>query len=326
LSVSFSLYLLIFYHFSSAIKSKKSNPPTDQPASYKPLPQFEPLSPYNWDFRKVPDSLLRTAIRFEYLRSWPEFRAAAIGWLQQKIDGQSIRDHLMDARDKKIYGFPEKVRKTLPPKWHYAFYYLEADCCFPAPFTWLLEKGIIRERPTLKNKSTSFTITQGVAIRFTEKELEVLLGRFVEIHPMNKEQVEFALKMLSFPEIGESYGYHLVINFDLHRNEDLVKAFAYWLAQEAKKKRKIAVHGRASSAKWHRLKQLAAKRLSEAGLNYKDALLKIAEHEKTALLDDKNSVLPKYNSAGAWHDAVKEANLMVEKLKDNFHLNDWELL
>jgi hypothetical protein len=267
------------------------------------------LSPYNWDFRTIPDSLLKAAIRFEYLRSWPEFRAAAIKWLQQKIDGIPIQEHLIRARDNKVYGFPEKVRKTLPQEWHYAFYYLEADCCYPAPFTWLLERGIIRELSVQKSKKA-----------------ELFLMRPVQIHPMNKDRLGFVSKMLSFPEVGESYGYHLEINFDLHRNEDLVKTFAYWISTEAKKKRKIAVHGRASSPKWHRLKQLAAKRLSDAGLNFKTAIRTIDDHEKAVPMDDYHKVLPKYNSPGAWHDAVKEANSMVEKMKKNWHLDDWELL
>ena len=79
------------------------------------------------------------------------------------------------------------------------------------------------------------------------------MSRLVDIHPMNKERLEFVSKMLSFPDVEESYGYHMEIRFDLIQNKDLVKAFAYWLAKEAKKKRKIAVHGRASSPKWHRL-------------------------------------------------------------------------
>ena len=295
-----------------------------------PKEVFDSLSPYNWDFRTIPDSLLLAVACAEYLRSWKEFRAAAVEWLQKKIDGRTIRDHILDARKKNLSCFSGKVWESLPQKWITDFMRLERDCAYPVPFTWLIEKGFIVEGKPKSVEPTLITVPghPGKSPKLDTEKLhkEFACRRLVDVQPMDKHKVEFVSSMLSFPEVGESYGYFLQINFDLHRNEDLVKAFAFWLAQEAKKKRKIAVHGRASSSKWHRLKQLAAKGLSDAGLNYKDAMRMIAEREKAAPMDDKHDVLPKYKSAGAWHDAVKEANLIVEKMKHNFRFEDWELL
>ncbi len=299
-----------------------------QPRIDVPKEVFDPLSPYNWDFRAIPDSLLLPVAVAEYLRSWKEFRAAAVDWLQQKIDGRTIREHIIEAHSQNLPGFPQKVWESLPQRWLTDFMRLETDCAYPVPFTWLIEKGLIGERRTLEPTTITVPGHPGKSLKLDTEKLhkELSYRRLVNIHPMNKHRAEFVSKMLSFPEVGDSYGYHLEINFDLHRNKDLVKAFAFWLAQEAKKKRKIAVHGRASSSKWHRLKQLAAKRLSDAGLNYKAAIQVIDAREKAAPIDDKHDVLPKYNSPGAWHDAVKEANLIVEKMKHNFRFEDWELL
>lgn len=295
-----------------------------------PKEVFDPLSPYNWDFRAIPDSLLLAVAVAEYLRSWKEFRAAAVEWLQKKIDGRTIRDHILDARKKNLSCFTGKVWESLPQKWITDFMRLESDCAYPVPFTWLIEKDFIVESKPKPVEPTLITVPghPGKSLKLdTEKfHKEFAYRRLVDVQPMNKHKVEFISKMLSFPEVSESYGYFLEINFDLHRNEDLVKAFAFWLAQEAKKKRKIAVHGRASSSKWYRLKQLAAKRLSDAGLNYKAAWEVITGREKTAPMKDSHKVLPKYNSPGAWHDAVKEANLIVEKMKHNSRFEDWELL
>lgn len=294
-----------------------------------PKEVFEALSPYNWDFRTIPVSLLKDAIGHEYLRAWPEFRAAAIKWLQTKIDGRPIRDHIMDAASKNLRSFPENVWAALPKEWYYEFHVLEHDCAYPVPFTWLLEKGIYRELPRKPLEPTSIAVPghPGKLLKLDTKKLfkEFSNRRLVDIHPMNKHRVKFVSKMLSFPEVGESYGYHLEVNFDLHRNEDLVKAFAFWLTDEAKKKRKLKVQGKASSPKWHKLKQLAAKRLSDAGLNYKDAWGVIVKREKAVPTPANDKVFPKYNSPGAWHDAIKDANSMVKNMKQNFHLEDWEL-
>lgn len=291
---------------------------------------FEPLSPYNWDFRTIPDSLWQYAIKFEYVRSWPEFRAAAIAWLEKEIDGRTIRAHLLEASSKGLHDFTEKVWEALPKDWYYAFLDLIADPAYPVPLTWLLEKGMIRERPAKPLEPTIITVPghPGKSLKLDTEDLHksFIMSRLVAIHPMNKRRVGFVSQMLSFPNVGESHGYHLEISFDGHRNEDLVKAFAFWLKGEAKKARKVKVQGRASSPKWHRLKQLAAKRLSDAGQNHKDALRLIDERKKIVALDDQNEVLPQYKSPGAWHDAIKEANEMVEKMKRNFIFEDWELL
>ncbi|HXI73648.1 MAG TPA: hypothetical protein VNN22_25170 [Verrucomicrobiae bacterium] len=288
------------------------------------------MSPYNWDFRAIPDSLLLAVAVAEYLPSWKEFRAAAVEWLQKKIDGRTVRDHIFDARNKNLSYFTGKVWESLPQKWITDFMRLERDCAYPVPFTWLIEKGFIVESKPKPPEPTVITVPghPGKSLKLDTEKLhkEFAYRRLVGVQPMNKHKVEFISRMLSFPEVGESYGYHLEINFDLHRNEDLVKALGFWLGQEARKKRKIAVHGRDSSSKWHRLKQLAAKRLSDAGLHYKDALRTIAEREKAAPMDDYHEVLPKYNSQGAWLDAVKEANLIIEKMKHNFRFEDYELL
>jgi hypothetical protein len=325
---SFSLYLPAFYYFSSGIKTEKTtSKPASRPRIGVPKEIFERLSPYNWDFRNIPKPLLQPAIRAEYLRSWPEFRTAAIAWLEKKIDDKTIRQHIFEYVSKGQYGLQGKVGESLPDEQRYGgpFLFLEHDPVFPIPFAWLIEKRIIKERER-RAKPIEFSLA---GVKHDMEDVSKMFAhlRLVQVNPMNKSQLEYVSKMLSFPESEESFGYHMQISFDMHRNEDLVKAFAFWLKEEAKKKRKVLVHGKASSTKWHRLKQLAAKRLSDAGLNYKDARRTIAEREKASPLPtDYNKVLPKYNSAGAWHDAVKKANLFVETMKKNLQYENWELL
>ena len=52
----------------------------------------------------------------------------------------------------------------------------------------------------------------------------------------------------------------------------------------------------------------------------------IVEREKVKPTPINDKVFPKYGSAGAWHDAVEDANLFVETMKKNLHYEDWELL
>lgn len=67
-----------------------------KPPRYMALPKFEALSPYNWDFRAVPEGMLEDAIFYEYLREWREFRDAADRWFAKRVQGRTIRNHLMD--------------------------------------------------------------------------------------------------------------------------------------------------------------------------------------------------------------------------------------
>jgi hypothetical protein len=151
---------------------------------------------------------LRDAIKDEYLRSWPEFHAVAIDWLEKKIDGRTIRDHLIEAKSKNNC-FPQKVWEALPKgKWHLELFGLEDDCNYPVPVTWMLEKGIIKKWAA---ESYTIFVRPGVSLKINpaEQRKKFLMSRLVDIHPLNKHRVEFVSKMLSFPEVGESYGYHM---------------------------------------------------------------------------------------------------------------------
>lgn len=292
---------------------------------------LEPLSPYNWDFRMITKPFLQTAIRAEYLRSWPEFRTAANAWLAKEIDGKTIRQHMFEFASKGEYAFQGKVGEALPEfggenqQCGGPFNFLAHDPLYPAPFTWLLEKGIIKEREP-RTKPILYKLS-GIAYNLDDTTKWFDFKRLVNIEPIVKKGEEYDATFWSLQNSRESFSYLMRITFDGHTNEELVKAFAFWLKAEAKKKRKVLVQGKASTIKWHRLKQLAAKRLSDAGLNYKDALRMIAEREKAAPSPvDYNKVLPKYNSPGAWHDAIKDANLFVELMQKNFRFEGWELL
>ena len=188
---------------------------------------------------------MKAAIKDEYVRSWPEFRTAAIAWLEKKIDGRTIRDLLLEAHAKKLNDLPDNVWKALPNEWQVEFYSLYDDCAYPVPFTWLFEKGFIQERPRKPLGATSISVRPGVSLKiyFEELHQKFSMSRIVDIHPMNK-----------------------------HRSELII------------------------------------------------------DREKKAPTPRNDKVFPKYNSAGAWHDAVNAANLFVETMKKNFHFEDWELL
>jgi hypothetical protein len=271
---------------------------------------FERLSPYNWDFRIIPEWLLQHTIKFEYLRSWKELHEAALNWLEKQIKGKTVREYLIESQTSDgLHSMPAEVSDAIPPEWYFHFFDFLENPVYPTPTTWMMEQGRHKKR------------------MFTDWEKKILAGRMVDVRPMTKEYADYVLKKLSNANAGPSYGYFVKINFENHRNEDLVKAFAFWLRDEAKRSRKIKVHGRASSVKWHRLRQIAAKRLSDSGLNSKDTQRLIAAREKAVPLPkDFNKVLPKYNSPGAWHDAIQEANQFVETMKRSFHYENWEVL
>lgn len=309
--VSFSLYSLGFYYFADHIKSAKSkeNEASKRRPTDVPMEVFELSSHYNWDFRKIPIWLLKYTLRFEYLRSWEEFHAAAVVWLEKKIEGQTIRDLIIYARLKKELSFPETVWKELPKDWMYHFEVLWENPLYPVPTAWMVEQG--RFQPST----------------LSEMQKKRRLRQMVNVRPLHKDYIEHLLKSASIHGSSELNGYHVKIDFERYKNEELVNAFRSWLKDESKRVRKVPIHGRASAPRWHRLKQLAARRLAKLGLSYKDALQTIAERERVAPLPaDLHGVLPKYNSHGAWHDAIKEASQFIEKMKANFHLEDWELL
>ena len=75
--------------------------------------------------------------------------------------------------------------------------------------------------------------------------------------------------------------------------------------------RKIST-GKRAAVPIHKLKQLAAWRLKEAGLNHREVLEAIKPRQNRYPLPEcRLDLLPKYASAGAWSDAVKAGEKVI---------------
>ena len=57
------------------------------------LTSFDPRSPYNWDFRTIPENALREVVLYEYHRSWDKFRRRATKTLEEKIGRRTIQSY-----------------------------------------------------------------------------------------------------------------------------------------------------------------------------------------------------------------------------------------
>lgn len=284
------------------------------------LMQLDPLSPFNWDFRVIPEHALRGVILYEYRRSWEEFQNQITRTLEGKIGRKRIRDYLLDYWSRPTEESEEKMFKRISKvAWEtwklnktgklnsgdFSTIYESAYCYFPAPFTWLIQKEY-------------FVIKK-------EKRPYSWVNSPVKIVTLNKSRLDDI--SFAFSKRGGSvktWGYHLMMDFNATNNEKLVNQFALWLTREAKKHRTKNLRGKASSPSWHRLKQLAAKRLADGGLNFTRAQDLVREIQQKDTVNGYNDVLPCYASQGAWSDAVKAANLFLDDMKKNNLSEEWK--
>lgn len=104
--------------------------------------------------------------------------------------------------------------------------------------------------------------------------------------------------------------------------ESLVREFEKWARAEAKVRNLSGARGRSDSAKFSKLKWLAALRLSKLGIkDHKDAKSFIDSNLDRSIRGD-HDVLPRFASLSAWRRAIDQAKRFAEKTaSENFTAN-----
>lgn len=244
------------------------------------------LQPEEWDFREITETELATAIDYEFARENKPFRSRAAAWLDSKINGRSVRTQLLDG-----VGLEKLCRKEYSAQ--------------PCDLQLLIEREFLSQFPLFP--------LPWLALHPNERReycngLPILPS--VRLLPMShSDSQRFVGAMLRNPKL--LHGYWLTINFgrvgskaalmkELKREVDLL-----WM-QSAKN-----AQGKASSLPFRKLKQLAALRLSAAGLNLKGAKDAISNRLAAKQMISEGDVIPSYGSPGAWHGAVSAAQKLA---------------
>jgi len=109
------------------------------------------------------------------------------------------------------------------------------------------------------------------------------------------------------------HAYVMGINFLAGGVNELIEEFAGWARKEHKRKvGDIRKHGQGAAPPWHRLKQLAAKRLDDQGLTFEKAQRLIEKRRTEEKCEGASDVLPRYANSGGWHDAITAARRFLE--------------
>jgi hypothetical protein len=206
------------------------------------------------DFRNIEPALLREAAVWEYARTSPAVRAAAVRWLDSEIQGKTVREHLLAELRKPCPGARSLLFRILDRDERLALGMVDLSMLhlgkhrrlsmllwdradFPAPWT------NAQRSPAPAEKSGSVDI----------EPTPHILNRWDHIG-----------------ELKDVYRNHFSLNIQWRgaTQKQIVGEFARWLAKEAKQHPEMKPRGKGGQIQTEPLKWLAAYRLSAAGLTY----------------------------------------------------------
>lgn len=247
--------------------------------------RIEPSLPpqVEWDFRPVPDEALPDATLWEYARSCPPVRKAVEKWLASKIEGKTVREHLLAAAQPGIRALIDGVPRDVAGK--------------------LFRRGQRpREIPT-----GVFLLTIEMRADFPAPWLAapVEYERNPNAHPRFLcTPLAGALELLrQHPTLAETYAspgrhWHMSIDWEGATQAEILENFRRWLAREARKHRAAMKRGRAAQSPTWALKHLAAWRLSKAGFSFG------AGQEEARKFFDGGVLIPTFEEKAKWHKAI----------------------
>jgi hypothetical protein len=284
----------------------------------QPMKKKNPALPpaTEWDFRQVDRILLRDAAEYEYARTCDNIRVPLVRWLDTRLKGKLIRQHIIDAGIKRQAEAQKAGAKILGPL---------PDCHFPSgvldqifeagqritPQCFYLYEAIAQYRPDFPNPWTSSKVKGAWNENFKR----------VHLRPMDQELRFFFKRAEEWPKGGKDYlekisrsfldnKYRLDIDFfadgRLSTFDEIVADFGKWLRAEIKRKKIKMRIGRAAKVEQaaYPLKCLAAFRLRHAGFTYEaatDALQAIALTKEDAWF------IPCFENAKSWTQAIQFA-------------------
>ena len=239
-------------------------------------PVFPPRE--EWDFSAIDDPALRHATTYEYARTSSLIRRRLCAYLDSKINGKRIRDHIFDAikagrwPDEEI---SEKVDEMVGRNNSLYFTILTMKPDFPKP--WLSSTIKIKYR-----RDPAFSRV---------KELQFIPGATT----------------LNYPMRGRT-SHILDIYWKGANIDEIVSDFEKWLRKEAKVHHEMKPRGRPGQLQGAPLKWLSAYRIQEAGFTFERA--QDALKSRTV-----NWSLPRYADKSGWSQAITHAKAYLADLE-----------
>ncbi len=232
-----------------------------------------------WDFSAIDDPALRHATTYEYARTSSLIRSRLCAYLDSKINGKKIRDHIFDAM--KAGRWPDdevsdKVDETVGGNLALSLIILTMKPDFPKP--WLSTTIKIKYR-----RDPAFSRV---------RELQFIPGAMT----------------LNYPMRGRT-SHILDIYWGDANIDEIVSDFEKWLRKEAKVHHDtMKLRGKPGQRQGEPLKWLAAYRLQKAGITFERA-------QQT--LESRKSVwsVPWYADKSGWSRAITKAKSYLAELE-----------
>jgi hypothetical protein len=263
--------------------------------------------PEEWDFRPIKEEVLHLTILYEYARAAKWVTKEFERWHKQPLQLPEDSDGFKAWNGKTVgeaiksttkADFPSDVFNHLidtEPEWFLQNRYdvlTSISLQFPRPFLSLIEKVRPEDFPELaphwKEPPKGFTVLESLP-KLSPKQTE------------------------SFAQAGGIF--HMAVKINLSAGKKIAKRQAALVIDELDKRypnRKFKVpRARGAVLPWHELKELAALRLSQKGLDGEGAREFIQKYAAPMAAQD---VLPRYSSSGAWSKAVKNAENRIQEL------------
>ncbi|MDR3456251.1 MAG: hypothetical protein P4N60_02305 [Verrucomicrobiae bacterium] len=251
-----------------------------------------------WDFRQIEDHALKAATMWEYGRSCDNLNKSVVLFLETKIDGVKIRQHVAQGGQSSCGVFfkaiPELIASNIISKDCFdrildlsLFMLSNGHADFPAPWTAVKHR---KPKPWTPNDSHILEIYSYLNNReICDKKLQEKI-----------DEPEFLA--------SDNCTYLMEIKWDA--NVDKIMAqFSKWVRAEAKNHPRPL--GQQAQAYTHPLKCLSAYRLQQAGYTFPTA------QEFLRKYNDGGRLVPVYANASGWSDAISFARKTLEKLASN---------
>lgn len=271
-----------------------------------------------WDFHQVDPILLSNAAQYEYARTSDKIRVPLVRWLDTRLKGKKIRQHILDACIKqqtetasgKLLGglhFPKgietqiiEIGEKLTPNgycWYEAILKIRPD--FPQPWTRMKSKGEYNEN------------FKRVHLHPMEQEFKYILDDAGRWPRGWKDYLEMRRRI-------SSDKYRLGIDFfadgRLSTIDEIVADFEKWLRAEVKRANKKMRTGRNAQVEQpaYPLKCLAALRLRRAGFTYAAAANALQPFESSSW------IVPYFKDKSSWTKAIQFAEKKLAGFETGF--------
>jgi hypothetical protein len=278
-----------------------------------------PLAPAEWDFRRIPETQLQHAIYYEYARSCDWILKKFQRWHEQKLNSPDLNGTLSGWKGLTVKAALEKIENDEAP-----FEVVQA-IAGPGGDDEIPALGILYflnplfPTPFLNSKD----IASGIARVEELMPLNPKPPPFREVSQARElskrhPSIQFAWDDPEWVKEAHSQGmckFEVVLDLRYSKNR-LKKEVGKWiddLSYAGVEKFPIE-KGKKAALNWFRLRELAAYRFFKAKISHARAKDFLESYSASKTSVQHGSVLPNYQSAGAWSDAVKSAEKHISEL------------